>query len=158
MRKVHGIALAALLAGVGLFPGMGATSMVRLSMEQLSRGAETIVLGTVTNQVSAWNDQHTSIYTDVTVAVEEAIKGSPGEAVTFRVTGGVVGDMGMRTSVDPVFKDGERVIVLLHTEDSTARVLGQEQGKFTVSNGMVTHRGQAVPLADFINAIRVASR
>jgi len=158
MRKVHGIALAALFAGVGLFPGMGATSMIRLSMEQLSQGAEAIVLGTVANQVSAWNDQHTSIYTDVTVAVEETVKGSPGEAVTFRVNGGEVDGMGMRTSVDPVFKDGQRVIVFLHTEDSTARVLGLEQGKFTVSNGMVSHRGQDVPLANFLNAIRAASR
>jgi hypothetical protein len=139
-----------------MFPGMGATSMIRLSMEQLSQVAETIVLGTVANQVSAWNDQRTAIYTDVTVAVEEAIKGSPGAAVTFRVAGGVVGDMGMRTSIDPVFKDGERVIVLLHTEDSTARVLGQEQGKFTVSNDMVTHRGQTVALADFINELVVS--
>jgi hypothetical protein len=28
----------------------------------------------------------------------------------------VVGDMGMRTSVDPALKDGERVIVFLHAE------------------------------------------
>ena len=90
MRKALSIAFMALLAGVGLCPGLGATAMIQLSLEQLSRGAETIVLGTVTYQMSAWNTQHTAIYTDVIVEVEEAMKGVAGPEVTFRSAGGEV--------------------------------------------------------------------
>ena len=95
--------------------------MIKRSLEQLSQETDLILLGTVISQVSAWNDQHTAIHTDVTVAVEEAMKGSPGTEVTFRVAGGIVGDIGMRTSHSPVFQDGEQVIVFLNTAVVPAR-------------------------------------
>jgi hypothetical protein len=158
MRKALGIVFVALLAGVGLYPGMGVTTMIQFSLEQLIQGAETIVLGTVTQQVSAWNATHTAIYTDVVLHVEEAMKGGAGPEVTFRIPGGEVGDIGMRTSTAPTFRIGERVIVFLHTEGSTARLFGLQQGRFTVSDDAVTQDGQVVPIADFRAAIRTTSR
>jgi hypothetical protein len=158
MRKVCTSALAALLMGIGLFPGVGATAMMKLSLEQLTREADTIVLGTVTTQVSAWNDQHTGIYTDVIVDVEEAMKGSPGAAVTFRVAGGVVGEIGMGTSTDATFEHAERVIVFLHSEGRTAQLFGRWQGKFTVRHGTVIQDGQVISVANFMAAIRAAAR
>jgi hypothetical protein len=158
MRKALHIACVALLVGVGLWPGVGATAMYQLGLPQLSQGAETIVLGTVTDQISAWNDLHTAIYTDVRVEVEEAIKGAVGPEVTFRITGGEVGEIGMRTSTAPTFRKGERVVVFLHTSGSTIQLFGQQQGKFTVSDGTVTQAGQVMPVPDFSAAIRAASQ
>jgi hypothetical protein len=158
MRKALSIVFVALLVGVSLWPGLGATAMIQLSLKQLSQGAETIVLGTVTHQESAWNAQHTAIYTDVILDVEEAIKGAAGSEVTFRFAGGEVGDIGMRTSTAPTFYIGEQVIVFLHTEGSTAQLFGLRQGKFTVSDGTVTQEGQVVPVPDFRAAIRATSR
>ncbi|MBI4588259.1 MAG: hypothetical protein HY725_05435 [Candidatus Rokubacteria bacterium] len=129
--------------------------MVKLSLQQLTAEADTIVRGTVTGQASAWNAQRSAIYTDVTVAVEEVIKGSPGATVTFRIAGGAVGDIGMRTSNDPVFRDGEQVIVFLATTGTTANVVGLHQGKYTVKNGTVTRDGRTLAVTDFIKAIRV---
>ena len=158
MRQAVRIACVAMLVGVGLWPGVGATAMYPLGLAQLSRGAKTIVLGTVTDQVSAWNDLHTAIYTDVRLEVEEAIKGAVGPEVTFRITGGEVGDIGMRTSTDSTFRKGERVIVFLHTGGSATQLFGQQQGKFTVSDGTVTQAGQVMPVPEFSAAIRAASR
>jgi hypothetical protein len=158
MRRSFSLVLVALLVGVGLLPSVGAPAMIKRSLEQLSQEADLIVLGTVTEQVSDWNDQRTAIHTDVTVAVEEAIKGSPGEEVTFRVAGGIVGDTGMRTSTDPVFQEGEQVIVFLNTEVVPARVAGHLQGKYPVQNGTVIRDGQREPVARFTDAIRAASR
>ena len=152
------IALAVLLMGVGVFPGVGATALVKLSLEHLAREADTIVLGTVTDHVSAWNDQQTGIYTDVIVDVEEAMKGAPGAAVTVRVAGGVVGEIGMGTSTDATFAHGDRVIVFLHRAERTAQLVGRRQGKVTVHHGTVTQEGQVIRIADFLAAIRVASR
>ena len=45
-------------------------AMRKLPLEDLARKADTIVLGTVTQQVSTWNAQYTAIYTDVTLEVE----------------------------------------------------------------------------------------
>jgi len=146
------------LVGVGVFPRSGTPIMIKLSLEQLVREADTIVLGTVTRQTSAWNAQQTAIYTDVTLTVEEAVKGLPGAEVTFRIAGGVVGEIGMRTSNDPVFQNGEQVIVFLNTARVPAGVVGLHQGKYTVRNGTVTRDGQRMTVADFLDAIRAASR
>jgi hypothetical protein len=158
MRKASSIAFVALLAGVGIYPDWGTTAMIQLSLSQLVQGAETIVLGTVAHQESAWNATHTAIYTDVVLQVEETMKGAAGSEVTFRIAGGEVDDIGMRTSTAPTFYRGEEVIVFLHTEGSTAQIFGLQQGKFTVSDGTVTQGGQAVPVPDFRAAIRATSR
>ena len=72
------------LFALGLLPHLGQAAMLRLSLAQLAQQADTIVLGTVIRQVSAWNAQYTAIYTDVTLAVEQVIAGTPGAEVTFR--------------------------------------------------------------------------
>ena len=146
------------LCGVVLFPDLGTAGMVKLSLEQLTGEADTIVQGTVISQGSAWNAQLTAIYTDVTVAVETTIKGSPVAEVTFRIKGGIVGDIGMRTSTDPVFQDGERVLVFLDTNGVVPRLVGQRQGRYTIKGSKVMKDGQMVPVDDFISAVRDAAR
>jgi hypothetical protein len=158
MSKALSLVFVTLLVGVVLSPGMGATAMTSFSLQQLSQGAETIVLGTVTNQVSGWNTSHTAIYTDVTVNVEEVIKGVAGPEVTFRIAGGEVGPIGMRTSTDPTFHIAERVIVFLRTAGTTAQLFGLQQGKFTVNDGTVTQEGQVVPVPNFRAAIQATSK
>jgi hypothetical protein len=128
MRKTLSIALVALLMGVGLFPGLGEMAMVNLSIEQLSQEADTIVLGTVTKRVSAWNNLHTAIYTNVTVTVGEAIKGAPGSELIVQITGGTVGDIGMRTSTAPEIHDGDQVILFLQTASVPAALPANIRG------------------------------
>ena len=69
----------------------GHAAMRKLTMEDLARKADTIVLGTVTQQESAWDAQHMAIYTTVTLAVERMLVGTPAEVVTLQVAGGSVG-------------------------------------------------------------------
>ena len=116
------------------------------------------MIGTVTTQLSTWNDQLTAIDTDVTVTIEANLKGSRGVDVTFRIAGGIVGDVGMRTSNDPVFQSGDRVIIFLDTARVPFRIVGQHQGAFKISDGMVTRHGHRMAVDDFISAVRAASR
>jgi hypothetical protein len=146
------------LCGLLLVGQAGYTAMLRLSLDDIVRQADTVVLGTVMHQESAWDAHYTAIHTDVTVAVERAIVGSPGAEVTFRIAGGIVGRMGMRSSNDPVFQNGERVIVCLDTTSVPASVVGLQQGKFPVRDDMVTGAREAVRLEDFITALRTAAR
>ena len=158
MRNAFSLLFMTLMVGILLCPDLGATAMIPLSLQQLSQGAETIVLGTVTSQASAWNTAQTAIYTDVIINVEEAIKGVAGPEVTFRIAGGEVGYIGMRASTHPTFHIGERVIVFLRTVGTTAQLFGLQQGKFTVHDDTVTHEGQLVPVPNFRAAIRVTSK
>jgi len=159
MRKLYSFGLFTLIlfVVVGLFPGLAGAVMIKMSMEQKTAEADTIVMGAVINQESAWNDEHTAIYTDVTVEVEEVIKGSPGGEVTFRCAGGIVGDIGMRTSNDPVFQDGEQVIIFLSTDGTPSSLVGLSLGKYTVSNDEVTSDGQSLLVSEFIESILAES-
>lgn len=160
MSTLHNISKIWLLAlcGLCLMTQAGHTAMLALDLGALVRQADTIVLGTVTHQESAWDAHHTAIHTDVTVAVERALVGSPGDEVTFRIAGGIVGGMGMRTSNDPVFRDGDRVIVCLNTTSVPASVVGMQQGTFPVRDDIVISAGETVSLEDFMTAIRTVAR
>jgi len=127
-------------------------------MEDLARKADTIVLGTVTQKESAWDARHMAIYTTVTLAVEQVLVGTATEFVTLQVAGGSVGRMGMRTSTDAVFWEGERVVVFLDTSAVPSTVVGMQQGKFTVKDDTVTGIGEAWRLEEFITAVRAAAR
>jgi len=136
----------------------GHAAMRKISIADLARKANTIVLGTVTQQASAWNDQHTAIHTDVTVEVEQVLTGLPGEVVMLRVLGGVVGGVGMGTSNDATFRVGERVIVCLDTNAVPNTVVGMQQGKFTVEGNMVTRADETWSLPEFIAAVHTTVR
>src|SRR5215510_12013803 len=117
MRTWHSLYSIGLAAWCSLILGThsGHAAMLPMSVEDLARQANTIVLGTVTKQESAWDAQHTAISTAVTVAVERMLAGTSGDTVTFQIAGGIVGGLGMHTSNDPVFYERERVIVFLDT-------------------------------------------
>jgi hypothetical protein len=160
MRKLSSMRLLAmiLMIVVGLFPDLAGTEMIKMSMEELTAEADTIVMGKVIKHESAWNDEHTAIFTDVTVEVAEVMKGSPGAEVTFRIAGGIVGQIGMRTSNDPVFKDGEHVVIFLSTKAAPSSVVGFFQGKYSVVNGNVTTSdGQTISVSEFTGYIRAVS-
>ena len=136
----------------------GHAAMRTLPIKDLVRMVDMIVLGTVIRQESAWDVDHTAIYTTVTLAVERVLTGISRETVTLQVAGGIVGGMGMRTSNDAVFREGERVIVCLDTSAVPHTVVGLQQGKFTVKDNRVTRADQTWSLDDFIAAVRTATR
>lgn len=150
--------LLAVLGSLMLIGQFGHAAMLKMSLEHLAKTADTVVYGTVVRQVSAWDAHHTAIHTDVTVAVKQAIVGTPEPEVTFRVMGGMVGGMGMRTSVDATFHDGEVVIVFLDMLEAPGSVVGMHQGKITVQENMVRSDGQLMSVDDFIASIRTAVR
>jgi len=135
----------------------GHAAMRQLSLEDLTKRADTIVLGTVIQQESAWNARHTAIYTNVTLAVERVLVGPPVAAVTLQVAGGTVGRMGMGTSNDAVFWEGELVIVFLDTRAVPSTVVGMQQGKFMVKDNTVTGAGKTWSLDEFSAAVRAAA-
>jgi hypothetical protein len=136
----------------------GHAAMRKISLADLVGKADTIVLGTVTQQVSAWDARYTAIYTDVTLAVELVLTGHQGGVVTFRVPGGVVKGMGMGTSNDATFRVGERVIVCLDTNAVPNTVVGMQQGKFTVEDNRVIRANEIWSLPEFIAAVHTAAR
>ena len=73
------------------------------------------------------------IYTDVTVDVDEMLKGDSVPTLTVRVLGGRVGNHAAWVEGSPEFRRGERVLLFVSAyRDGTARVAHFYQGKFSI--------------------------
>jgi hypothetical protein len=138
--------LAALLAILITFGPAGTAHavMVELSLEELSTEADSVILGTVEEISSQWNEDYTSIYSTVTVIVEELISGvTTGSTVSIIVPGGNVDGITQFVSDNPNFKPGEKAVFFLNErpgqilprrqiQPKTYAVFGSFQGKFEV--------------------------
>jgi len=120
--------------------GFYSTSYAQLSsseVESMSKNADLIITGKVTQQNSSWNENQTRIYTQATIQVEEYLKGNAnGSSVIVAYPGGEVGDVGELYSHMPRFEDNEEVLVFLKKDDKSTsyKVFNGEAGKISVIN------------------------
>ena len=102
----------------------------RLSVEDLARGADAIVVARVVATSAAWNEARTKIYTFTTLDVSDALKGDPARRVVVKELGGAVGDIALEASGTPRFSVGEEVLVFWRSDSEGAyRTGGLAQGK-----------------------------
>jgi hypothetical protein len=117
----------------------GASQVIQLDTRGLTRESSDIVIGRVGDQHAHWNAAHTMIVTDVTIVVDQALKGGPGTSLTLTQIGGEVD--GMRYSVDgsPHFTAGEEVLIFAWRDASgRPQVDGLGQGKFEILRDRAT--------------------
>lgn len=127
----------------------GWTLMIGLSTEDLTQEAENIVVGKVVKKECRWNEERTRIYTYVTIAVEEDLKGKAGgEEIIIRHLGGEVGEIGLAVSDAPSFKEDEEVLLFLKKgkKPEVREVVGRAQGKFRVKRDEIT--GERVVISE----------
>ena len=135
LRSNHRIALLvpalALIAG---FSAALATSVKPLTLSEMVKRSPRIVHGTVVEAHSQWDDGGTLIYTYVTLAPKEMLKGkaSAEGTVTFRQLGGQVGDKASYVAGTPRFAAKQEVVVFLTGQDRGGypQVMGIFQGAF----------------------------
>ncbi|MBP1779971.1 MAG: hypothetical protein H6Q86_5982, partial [candidate division NC10 bacterium] len=116
-------------------PPTNATIVVPLSEEALIDDAVAIVLGHVTSIQGNYDHTHGRIFTNVTVAIEDVLKGElPVGEITVRQLGGSFGDLHSWVVGSPQFTRGEKALLFLRADrDGNLRVAHLYQGKFTVS-------------------------
>ncbi|HYV44700.1 MAG TPA: hypothetical protein VFA20_07565 [Myxococcaceae bacterium] len=137
--------VAALLAAVLWLPA-GATSVIGVDLDQLTRQSDVVVHGTVKGKESRWSGDGRRILTDVQIEVRESFKGSPARTVTVQQPGGVVGDIGQRVDGLATFDVGEEVVVFLERWGTQRfQVTAAAQGKFRVERSSDGTRVFAVP-------------
>ena len=125
------VAVVALLASQAAF----ATTVQKLSLQDLTKRSDSIVMARVTDAVSAWDAGHKEIYTTYTLQILNSVKGRKGEStVTIRQIGGTVDNIASIVPGMPSFKKGEQVVVFLTQKDAAGYpwVMGLQQGKYTV--------------------------
>jgi hypothetical protein len=114
---------------------------INSSIKSLSEKADLIVEGKVIQKKSSWNKDKTRIYTDVTVQVDDYLKGNKGNnTIVITTPGGEVDGVGELYTHMPRFNNNEDVLVFVKEDkkDRSFKVFNGEDGKITLYKDKVT--------------------
>jgi hypothetical protein len=115
-----------------------ATTVQKLSLQELTKKSNSIVMARVDDAYSSWDAAHKEIYTFFTLRVLQPVKGLKGETtITLRQIGGTVDNIASIVPGMPSFKKGEEVVVFLTEKDRAGYpwVMGLQQGKYSIVTG-----------------------
>jgi hypothetical protein len=113
----------------------GATTLLRMSLAQISQTAQVIVRARCEGNFTAWDAGE--IWTFTTFQVEEVWRGSlPVPQIRVRLLGGRAGNLTSNVSGVPRFRAGEDVVLFLEkTPRGDFSVVSWEQGTFRIRRG-----------------------
>jgi len=132
--------------------------MQKISVEDLTKEADVIVIGDIKEVESRWSQGRTPINTYVTLSVENYIKGGEGqETLTLITQGGSKWGFTVWVEDAPDFMKNEKVLVFLKKAGREFSVAGWAQGKYIVENEDVRDiSGEKVSLKDFLRLVEDA--
>lgn len=140
--------------GLIFLVGTCAALLPDFTREELIIQSEEVVLGTVENVTCSWTQDHSSIYTYVTLKVEKQFKGQTvGTNFVIQIPGGTVDDIIQVVSDTPEIEIGMRIIV--HTfmqETGYPWIYGWEKGVLLVENDFIPDYGMTV--SEFSQLVR----
>jgi len=116
-----------------------ATTLERMSLEQLAQSAQIIVRAQCLENSTAWDAGE--IWSHTTFEVQEAWKGSAPEQITVRLLGGRAGNVTSTVTGIPRFRRGEQVVLFLEgTSRGGLSVVSWQQGPFRIHRDAFTDR------------------
>ncbi len=131
-----------------LYPTMGRTLMVNLSIADLVQEAESIIIGEVIGGESRYPEEGTTICTYITIKVIEDLKGNTiGENLVVKYPVEEIDILGQVVCTTPLFdaQDFEKEVLLFlrkvsekNKEPQYWTVVGGFQGKYSVRKDVVT--------------------
>jgi hypothetical protein len=138
------IALAVLVFGMWL----SATTVIPMSVEELTSAATQIIRAHVIESRSAWDDQHSTIYTYTRFQTDETLKGSRSSVITVKQLGGSAEGYTLHVAGVHPWSKGDNVVLFLRPsqdQDGTFSIVGLMQGDFRLrrssSGEMVADNG-----------------
>lgn len=159
MRRFHFITIYTFLIAVFLLPE-SYTQSLQSDIRKLSEGSDLIVTGKVIEQKSQWNSDKSKIYTNVTIQVDEFLKGDNSQSrIVIKNPGGEVGNVGETYSHMPTFKNEEDVLVFVKrsNKDQSLIVFQGDAGKMTLYENNKTGEkitAQNIKVSEMKNKIR----
>lgn len=140
-------------AALGIFVVMlavrvEATTLLRMSVEDMTAAAEAVVVGEVTDVKSSWNEAQTTIYTVVVFKVDQCLAGTCADAFLIKQRGGTVGEMTLHIPGMPQFAKGQKALVFLEPDPEGVPgfyyVVGMCQGIFDIETDGQTGKQAAL--------------
>jgi hypothetical protein len=120
-----------LLPFILFLPAIRATTLARLSLEQLAAGSDAVARARCTGAESRW--ENGSIWTVATLEVLETLKGSLPREIAVRLPGGRVGHLTASVEGTPKFHPGDDAVVFLEQSPAGGfTVAGWVEGTFRI--------------------------
>jgi hypothetical protein len=114
-----------------------ATTLVRMSVAQMSHAAQAIVRARCLENSTSWDSGE--IWTFTSFEVQELWQGSAPPRITVRLLGGRAGNLTSSVSGVPRFRAGEEVVLFLErTPRGDFSVVSWEQGTFRIRRAAAT--------------------
>jgi hypothetical protein len=121
-----------LLPAILFLPVLRATTLARLSLDQLAAGSDAVARGRCAGAESRW--ENGSIWTVATLEVVETMKGNLPREIAVRLPGGRVGHLIATVDGVPKFKLGDEAVVFLERSPAGGfTVAGWVEGTFRIS-------------------------
>jgi len=106
-------------------PGRAETLRLKTTWGERVDLSDKIIRGQVVAAESYWNPEKTLIYTDVTVLIDEYLKGDGPKKIVLKIPGGTIGDETQSISDTPQFRVGDYDVIFL---ESSGQVTGGPDG------------------------------
>jgi hypothetical protein len=152
-RRIRVAVFVALGIVVLQLPAVRATTLARLSLEQLAAGSDAVARVRTVRAESRW--EYGSIWTITTFDVMETFKGNLPRQISVRLPGGRVGHLTSAVEGTPKFAPGNETVVFLQQSPAGGfTIAGWVQGNFRISrdarsgNEIVTQDSSAFAVFD----------
>jgi hypothetical protein len=127
----------------------GATSVPRISFNEMTDQSEVIATGRITRTWSDWDPTHQYIWTHYQMTVGSTYKGQGVETIEISEPGGVVGNMGMDVAGAVRYGVGDNVLVFLQRmPNGYLRTTGWGQGQYRIDERGALHASESLRAED----------
>lgn len=129
-----------------------ATSLVQMSLQQLTQASTVIVRAHVLDQYSAWDAAHKKIQTFTVLAVDHSVKGNSPATLTVQQVGGVVGNIHLFVPGSVRFLPQSQYMLFLEPAVGTPNYLlvGMVQGAYRIYHDSTTGKDRVIsPMGNF---------
>lgn len=110
-----------------------ASQFMTFDREMQVSGCDLILTASVLSVSSSWSPEHSQIYSDAELAIDDVWKGAPeSDRVVVRTLGGTVGSIGLEVDGAAQFAVGEHVLVLLKRSGDVFVPWGMKFGKYGI--------------------------
>ena len=135
------------LLGAMLTTPVFATTVQKMDLQQLVTLSDSIVQGRVESVETRYEEK--TIFTYVSIVVDDPLKGERRRTVLLRHMGGTIGAKTVWIAGMPQFNVAEQVIVFLRNkQDGTFDVIGLDQGKYDVVDDHAVANVSGVTILD----------
>ena len=130
-----------------------ATSVPRISFNEMTDQSEVIATGHITRTWSDWDSTHKYIWTHYEMSVASTYKGQGAQTVVISEPGGVVGAMGIEVAGAVRYGVGDDVLVFLQRmPNGFLRTTGWGQGQYRVDERGALHASEALKTEELVGS------